>query len=91
MHCYIDSNLMPLLIIGILLAFFGLLILIIIIVKRHVSSLQITKDEIDEKEAIQQELDRILVPIDDEKIQQQMADTNKEKEEKVTKTDEKKN
>ncbi len=64
----------PFVIIGLVLVFFGLIILIIILVKRHVKPLQIKKDEIDEQEAVRQELDRILVPIDDEKIQKEMEE-----------------
>ena len=74
------SQLLPLWIILGLLGFFGLLIIIIIIVKRHVSALQIKKDEIDEAEAVRQELDRYLVPIEDEEIQKAMAEDEANKE-----------
>ena len=67
-------NLVTLWVILGLLGFFGLLILVIIIVKRHVSALQIKKDDIDEEVAVQQELDRVLVPIEDEEIQKAMAE-----------------
>ena len=68
------TQFLPLIIIGGLLGFFGLLILIIILVKRHFGVLQIKKDEIDEQEAVRQELDRYLVPIEDEEIQKAMAE-----------------
>lgn len=68
------SDLLPLWIILGLLGFFGLMIIIIIIVKRHVTSLQIKKDDIDEAEAVRQELDRYLVPIEDEEIQKAMSE-----------------
>jgi len=68
------ADLLPLWIILGLLGFFGLLILVIIFVKRRFTSLQIKKDEIDEQEAIRQELDRYLVPIEDEEIQKAMAE-----------------
>lgn len=68
------SNLLPLWIILGLLGFFGLLILVIIFVKRRFTSLQIKKDDIDEEEAVRQELDRYLVPIEDEEIQKAMAE-----------------
>ena len=45
------SQFLPLWIILGVLGFFGLLIIVIIFVKRHVSALQIKKDEIDEQEA----------------------------------------
>ncbi len=82
MTVLLDSNqFLPLIIIGVLLSFFGLLILIIILVKRHFGALQIKKDEIDEQEAVRQELDRYLVPIEDEEIQKAMAEdeANEEK------------
>ena len=68
----LDNQFLPLIIILGVLGFFGLLILVIIIVKRHVSALQIKKDDIDEEVAVQQELDRVLVPIEDEEIQKAM-------------------
>ena len=61
-----------LIIVAALLGGFGLLVLIIILVKRKIPSLQIKKEEISEEEAVQQELDRILVPIEDESIQEEM-------------------
>lgn len=69
------------------LAFFGLLILIIIFVKKHFTSLQIKKDDISEEELAKQELDRILVPIEDENIQKQMEEATLKD---VTKNDAKK-
>lgn len=65
---------LPLIIIVSLLLFFGLLIIIIIFVKRRFTSLQIKKDELDEEEVVRQELDRYLVPIEDEEIQKAMAE-----------------
>ena len=79
----------PWFIILMVLAFFGLLILVIIIVKRHVKPLQIKKDDIDEETAIKQELDRILVPIDDEELVEKV-DNGEEKTDKTEPTDEKK-
>ncbi len=79
----------PWFIILMVLAFFGLLILVIIIVKRHVKPLQIKKDDIDEETAIKQELDRILVPIDDEELVEKV-DKGEEKTDKTESTDEKK-
>ena len=61
----------------IVLAFFALIVIIIIVVKKFVKPLQIKKPEIDEKEAIKEELDRILVPIEDEEVQKQMEEAAK--------------
>lgn len=71
------SSLLPLWVILGVLGFFGLLILVIIFVKRHVTSLQIKEDKIDEAEAVRQELDRVLVPIEDEEIQKAMEEEAK--------------
>lgn len=71
------NSLLPLWIVLGMLGFFGLLILVIIFVKRHVTSLQIKKDDIDEAEAVRQELDRVLVPIEDEEIQKAMEEEAK--------------
>lgn len=70
----VDNQFLPLIIILVTLGFFGLLILVIILVKRHVTSLQIKKEEIPEEEVVRQELDRYLVPIEDEEIQKAMAE-----------------
>ena len=67
---------LPLVVIVGLLAFFGLVVLIIIIVKRNVKALQIKKDDLTEEEAIEQELDRILVPVEDEEALKAMAKEN---------------
>ena len=67
----------PFLIVIILVAFFGLIVLGVIIVKRFVKPLQINKPEIKEEDAIQEELDRVLVPVDDEEIKKQMEEAAK--------------
>ena len=78
----LDANqLLPLWIVLGMLGFFGLLILVIIFVKRRFTSLQIKKDEIDEVEAAREELDRVLVPIEDEDIQKAMAEDESIKDE----------
>ena len=66
----------PWLIILILLAFFGLIVLAIVLVKRKVKPLQIKKEEMTEEEAAKAELDRILVPVDEE-TQKQMDEAAK--------------
>ncbi len=67
----------PFLIVIILVAFFGLIVLGVILVKRFVKPLQIDKPEIKEEDAIKEELDRVLVPIEDEEIQKQMNEASK--------------
>ena len=75
------DSLLPLWVILGVLGFFGLLILVIIFVKKRFTSLQIKKDEIDEVEAAREELDRVLVPIEDEDIQKAMAEDESIKDE----------
>ena len=65
------------LIVVILVAFFGLIVATVIIVKRFVKPLQIDKPDIKEEDAIQEELDRLLVPVEDEEIKKQMDEAAK--------------
>lgn len=63
----------------IIVTFFGIIVAIVILVKRKIKPLQIKKDELTEEEAAKQELDRILVEIKDEDIQKQMNEESDEK------------
>ena len=72
LRTFATPDLLPLWIILGLLGFFGLIVLGVILVKRHFTSLQIKKDDIPEEQAIQEELDRVLVPIEDEETLKQM-------------------
>ncbi len=66
-----------LVIVLILVAFFGLIVLGVILVKKFVKPLQIDKPDLKEDEVVQEELDRILVPVEDEEIKKQMEDAAK--------------
>lgn len=55
----------------------GLICLIVIIAKKFIKPLQIQKPDISEEEAVQEELDRVLVPVEDEEIQKQMDEAAK--------------
>ena len=77
MKIFDNTNFPPFLIIIILVAFFGLIVLGVILVKKFVKPLQIDKPEIKEEDAVQEELDRVLVPIEDEEIKKQMDDAAK--------------
>lgn len=56
-----------------LLAFFGLIVVAVIIAKKNIKGLQSKDDQpIDEEKAIEEELNRILEPIEDEEIKAQM-------------------
>lgn len=67
----------PGIVIAILVVFFGLIVIGVILVKKYVKPLQIDKPDIKEEDAIQEELDRILVPVEDEDIQKQMDEAAK--------------
>lgn len=71
------SDFPPILVILILVAFFGLIVVGVILVKKYVKPLQINKPEIKEEDAIKEELDRILVPVEDEEIKKQMDEAAK--------------
>lgn len=66
-----------LVIVLILVAFFGLIVLGVILVKRFVKPLQIDKPDLKEDEVVQEELDRILVAVEDEEIKKQMDEAAK--------------
>ena len=56
---------------------FGLIVLGVIIVKKFVKPLQIKKPEMKEEDFVQEELDRLLVPVEDEEIKKQMDEAAK--------------
>ena len=63
------EDFLPLIIIGALLVLFGIIIAVVIYVKRHSKTLGVAEDEkVDEETAAQQELDRILVPIEEDEL-----------------------
>ena len=57
--------------------FFGLIVLAVILFKKFFKPLQINKPDIKEEDAIQEELDRVLVPVEDEEIKKQMDEAAK--------------
>ena len=57
--------------------FFGLIVLAVILFKKFFKPLQINKSDIKEEDAIQEELDRVLVPVEDEEIKKQMEEAAK--------------
>ena len=61
----------------IFVGFFGLIVLAVIIVKKFVKPLQIKKPEMKEEDFVQEELDRVLVPVEDEEIKKQMDEAAK--------------
>lgn len=67
----------PFLIVIILVAFFGLIVGGVILVKKFVKPLQIDKPDMSEEEKVKEELDRVLVPIEDEETKKQMEEAAK--------------
>ena len=74
---FLATDFPPFLIVIILVAFFGLIVLGVILVKKFVKPLQIDKPEMKEEDAVQEELDRILVPVEDEETKRQMEEAAK--------------
>lgn len=73
-----SAGLESLLFIAIIVAIMGIIVLGVILVKKYVKPLRIQKDEISEEQAAKEELDRVLIPIEDENVQKQMEeDMNK--------------
>lgn len=65
----LPDGVLAIIIIVSLLALFGIIIGVVIYVKRHVKPLALNEDEkVDEETAAKQELDRILVPIEDDEL-----------------------
>ena len=67
----------PFLIVIILVAFFGLIVGGVILVKKFVKPLQIDKPDMTEEEKVKEELDRVLVPVEDEETKKQMEEAAK--------------
>ena len=74
---YLIGDIPGFLIALILLAAAGVIVLGVIIAKKFIKPLQIQKPDISEEQAIQEELDRVLVPVEDEDIQKQMDEAAK--------------
>lgn len=73
-----SAGLESLIFIAIIVAIMGIIVLGVILVKKYVKPLSIQKDEISEEQAAKEELDRVLIPIEDENVQKQMEeDMNK--------------
>ncbi len=78
MPLLLDQIATTFLILGGVILFFGIIILVIILVKRHVPMFQTKKDEIDEEQALKEEMNRVLVPIDDEETIEEIEKIEKE-------------
>lgn len=65
----------PVIIVGV----FGLIVLIVILVKKHVKTFQNDDKPKSDKEVAAEELDRILQPVEDEEAKAQMQDFDESK------------
>ena len=73
----IPEGIQNLIFVIILVVAFGVIVLAVILIKKYVKPLQIHKDELDEETAAKEELDRVLVPIEDEEVKKQMDEDMK--------------
>ncbi len=80
------SSTNPLVIVLVLVGFFALIVLLVIVLKRHLPGLKNQEKPKSDKEIAKEELDRILETVDDPETEKQMqdfeAEKNKEKDDK---------
>lgn len=69
----------PIVIILGLIAFFGLIVLVVYLLRKYVQAFKNPDKKVDRETAAQQDLDRILVPVDDEKTKAEMEKFNEDK------------
>ncbi len=81
-HLALASDLAPVIVILCLVAFFGLVVLIVVLLKRHVPGLKNEEKPKSDKEIAKEELDRLLETVDDPKAEEAMEEYQKGKEEK---------
>ncbi len=68
------ADIAPILIPVILVAAFGIIVLVVILVKRHVKAFQSDEKPKSDKEIAQEELDRILQPMEEENVEKKDED-----------------
>ena len=69
---------LPWLIPVIILAFFGAIVFAIIMVKRHTNLFKDDEKPKSEQEVVEEELERVLQPVEDESVAQSMKEYNQE-------------
>ena len=80
---YLANSIHPLLFIVIILAFFGLIALIVFILRKHLPNLRDDGEKpVSKEEAAKEALDRILVPIEDNDESKEKEDSKEENNEK---------
>ncbi len=80
---FLANSIHPLLFIVIILAFFGLIALIVFILRKHLPNLRDDGEKpVSKEEAAKEALDRILVPIEDNDEGKEKEDSKEENNEK---------
>ncbi len=80
---FLANSIHPLLFIVIILAFFGLIALIVFILRKHLPNLRDDGEKpVSKEEAAKEALDRILVPIEDNDESKEKEDSKEENNEK---------
>ncbi len=81
-HLVLATDLAPVIVILCLVGFFGLVVLIVVLLKRHVPGLKNEEKPKSDKEIAKEELDRLLEKVDDPEAEEAMEEYQKGKEEK---------
>lgn len=74
------ANVAPIAIVGIIVGVFGVIALVAFMIYRHFNPKMKDENEFDEKKALGEELNRILEPIEDDKIADEVANYKEEDE-----------
>jgi len=69
----------PIFIIVGLVAFFGVIVLVVYLLRKYVKAFTNQEKKVDRETAAKQDLDRLLVPVDDEKTKAEMEKFNEDK------------
>ncbi len=69
----------PIFIIVGLVAFFGVIVLVVYLLRKYVKAFTNQEKKVDRETAAKQDLDRLLVPVDDEQTKAEMEKFNEDK------------
>ncbi len=69
----------PIFIIVGLVAFFGIIVLVVYLLRKYVKAFSSQDKKVDRETAVKQDLDRLLVPVEDEKTKAEMEKFNEDK------------
>lgn len=71
----------PVVMLVVLIIFFGLLALVVFLLRKYIKAFRSDEKRVDRETAAKEDLDRILVPIKDEKTKEEMEKFQKHEEE----------